>query len=210
MVYAFSRNFVFVVLATQLGFALAQVPSNYLPLDQVVQSFAERPSGTNINKKGDEQSARNNVQSFDIPESIEGDQYEEYPLNGSIENQPLDSVIATSKGIALPQSAIVALGSDPVQAYTAKNYPGVTRDALQRVKDVQTEYTESLASQDVVNILGRPFLYMEQGSGQCIDGQSGQFSTYYYLLREGSSPKAMAVIRFCADGMQNITTQSVR
>lgn len=209
----FLRTCLFLVLAAQLGPVSSQVPSNYVPLDQLGRA-APVPNSVRSStyQEGEQPIVRQSVRASTVqgngdPETA---QSEEEPDQENISNQPLDGVTATANGIEFPGSAIVALGSDPVRAYTAKNYPGIARGAIQRVKDTQAEYAESLASQDIVNILGRPFLQMAQGSGRCADGQSGAFSTYYYLIREGEAPKSMAVVRFCADGMQGITTQSLR
>lgn len=194
--------------------ASSQVPSNYVPLDQVgrpassinsVRSSTYQEGEQPIQQQSVRASTAQEITTSDPQASSEGD-----PDQENISNQPLEGVTATANGIDFPGSAIVALGSDPVRAYSAQNYPGISRGSIQRVKDTQAEYAESLASQDIVNILGRPFLQMPQGSGRCADGQSGAFTTYYYLIREGSAPKSMAVVRFCADGMQSITSQSLR
>lgn len=189
-----------VAVAVPLGGAVAQgVPSNYVPLDRN-ESFvldarpAAAPTAVQLYAPTD-------------PQEEESD--------NAAQDEPLASVTATSNGITPPEGAIVALGSDPrnpqlVRAYTSKNYPGISRAAVQQVRDTQAQYAESLASEDVVNMLGRPFSEITQGHGRCSDGQSGEITTFYYLLREGPAPRSMVVVRFCADGMQSIGTQALR
>lgn len=209
----FPKLCLLIALLSQLGFTFAQIPSNYVPLDQAGRSA---PSTNSVRastyQEGEQssqgQSVRASTSQGNPPSSPDSLEQEQDPE--AISNVPLEGVTVTGQGIEFPGTAIVALGSDPVRAYTAEDYPGIGRSAIQRVKDTQAEYAEALASQDIINILGRPFLKMSQGSGRCTDGQSGQFSTYYYLIREGSAPSRMAVVRFCADGMQSITTQSLR
>ena len=189
-----------VTIAVPWGAAVGQgVPSNYVPLDRN-ESFVTDPRPVDV------PSASELYQQSDTQES------ESETL---AQDEPLASVTATSSGIAPPDGAIVALGSDPrhpqvMRAYTSKNYPGVSRTAVQQVRDTQAQYGESLASEDVTNILGRPFSEITQGHGRCADGQSGDLTTLYYLIREGAAPRSMAVVRFCADGMQSIGTQVLR
>lgn len=210
----FLRTCFFLVLAMQLGPASSQVPSNYLPLDQ-----SETGNANSVRASTYQESPRAAVrtQAVDAQELSalaedtvqDAEQEDEDVGQENASDQPLEGVTATAEGIPLPQGAIVALGSDPLRAYTSRDYPSITRSSIQKVKDTQAEYAESLASTDIINMLGRPFLHMAQGSGRCADGQSGQFDTYYYLIREGLFPKSMALVRFCADGMQSITTQKV-
>lgn len=189
-----------VTVAMPLGGAVAQgVPSNYVPLDRNESLVPDARAVV----------AQPTVEAYQPSDPQEADS------DSAVQDEPLASVTATSNGIAPPEGAIVALGSDPrnpqlVRAYTSKNYPGISRAAVQQVRDTQAQYAESLASEDVVNMLGRPFSEITQGSGRCADGQSGDITTFYYLLREGPAPRSMAVVRFCADGMQSIGTQALR
>ena len=199
-------------LVAPLSFTSAQVSSNYIPLDQVGR---QQSTGNSVRAstypEGEEPAQRASIRASTTQDNVQSEQTDEEEQNlGNISNVPLSGVTATTQGIDFPGVAIAALGSDPVKAYTAEDYPGIGRSAVQRVKDTQAQYAESLASQDIVNLLGHPFLKMSQGSGRCADGQSGQFASYYYLIREGSTPRSMAVVRFCADGMQNITIQNLR
>lgn len=189
-----------VTMAMPLGGAVAQgVPSNYVSLDRN-ESFVPDAQGA---------SSQPSFEAYHTSDPQDADS------DNTVQDGPLAGVTATSNGIAPPEGAIVALGSDPrnpqmVRAYTSKNYPGISRAAVQQVRDTQAQYAESLASEDVVNILGRPFSEITQGYGRCADGQSGDITTFYYLLREGPAPRSMAVVRFCADGMQSIGTQALR
>lgn len=116
--------------------------------------------------------------------------------------QTLASVTATSNGITPPEGAIVALGSDPrnpqlVRAYTSKNYPGISRAAVQQVRDTQAQYAESLASEDVVNMLGRPFSEITQGHGRrCSDGQSGRLPRFTIYCAKAPRPAAWSWCAF--------------
>lgn len=210
----FPRICLAVALASQLSMASSQVPSNYISLDQMGSSgrAATHSNGVRAStyREGEPSAPSQSVHAGSVIEESAAEEADENTDPDTISNQPLDGVTATASGIAFTGEPIVALGSDPVRAYTAQNYPGVSRGAIQRVKDTQAEYAESLASQDVINILGRPFSQMGRGSGQCANGQSGQLSASYYLIREGPFPKSMAVVLFCADGMQRITVQSLR
>lgn len=185
----------------------SQVPSNYVPLNQDAVSV-DNPARSNAESDADEVSAQQ-AQAQDADPIVEGQD-----VNAEA-GQNLGAIRTSSDGIALPEGAIVALGNDPanpqkMKAFTSSNYPGIGRGAIQKVRDTQAEYAESLASQDIINMLGRPFSEITHGGGRCVDGSSGDFTTFYYLIRDGAWPKSMAVVRFCADGMQSITTQSLR
>lgn len=197
------------LLSTLFGVASlssSQVPSQYVPLNQEMISV-DNHAHTNT-EDADELSAQQ-------AQAQDSDPIGENEASGADVGPALNTVRTSSDGIALPQGAIVALGNDPnnpqrLKAFTGDNYPGIARGAIQKVRDTQAEYAESLASQDIVNMLGHPFSEITQGSGRCADGSSGDYTTFYYLIREGAWPKSMAVVRFCADGMQSIATQSLR
>lgn len=211
----FSKKRLLLILVTQFSIASSQVPPNYVPLDQVgrPESNANRVRASTY-REGDESLPRKSIRASTNQDNLtiglsDAEEDVDQQSQTNISNQPLGNVTATANGIAFPMDAVVALGSDPVQAYTAKNYPSIARGTVQRVKDTQAQYAESLASQDIINMLGRPFLKMEQGSGVCVGNQSGQLFNYYYLIRDGSTPKQTAVVKFCADSMQSIAIQSL-
>ena len=207
---ALKKLCLFLVLQIPLSFTSAQVPSNYVPLDQVGRAL---PKTNSVRASTYQENEERNpsVRASTVQNAVEeGQSVAEEQDSETISNIPLASVATGANGIEFSGASIVALGSDPVRAYTAEDYPGIGRGAVQRVKDTQSQYAESLGSQDIVNLLGRPFLNLPQGSGNCRGGGTGQFFSYYYLIREGVAPKSMAVVRFCADGMQSITTQSLR
>lgn len=204
------RTCLFLLLIVQLGIASSQVPSNYVPLEQANRPAQNNPNSVRAStyQEPQEPAGRQRKRASE-QESLDTSQDMDTQEQGNASDQSLGGVKATANGLSLPGEAIIALGSDPVRAYTSEDYPNIARSAIQTVKDTQAQYTESLASQDIINILGQPFLQMAQGSGRCSDGGSGQYMAYYYLIRDSFVPKSMAVVRFCADGMQSITAQSL-
>lgn len=198
------RTCLSLILFAQLGIASSQVSSNYVPLEQ-----ADRPIQDNSNSV--RASTYQEPQEPAVRQRIRASQQDiDTQEQGNASDQPLGEIKANADGLSFPGETIIALGSDPVRAYTREDYPNISRSSIQTVKDTQAQYSESLASQDIINILGHPFLQMAQGSGRCTDGRSGQYVDYYYLIRDNVVPKSMAIVRFCADGMQSITAQSLR
>lgn len=173
----------------------SQLPdaSRYVPLDS---------SGFSTSLSNDSESTN----------EAEWKSYGEDVSNDAEPSEPFPARTIQSEGIEWKEGTpIYVLGENSKGQLVAygKDYPGTSYAAVQQVKDTQAEYTESLASTDVNNILGRPMAEWVSGSGSCNDGTYGPLSVAYHAIKTQGPPKHAVHVRYCNDGLQSITIQRI-
>jgi len=111
-------------------------------------------------------------------------------------NQGLISILTTENG--------------QFKTYYGAEYPGVSRDEIQQLRDLQEQTPVPLASVDVHAVLGPPFSLIPEPGRLCtLDGVSGYFHREHFIIRESVPPRHQVLIEYCDDAVTSVQIRRI-